>query len=339
MEQKVAIVIPCRNEEQYISKCLHSLVNQTYPLHLLKIIVVDGQSTDNTKMIVSEWSKKYSEIILLENIHKTTPYALNIGIQNAKDCDLIMILGAHAELDTTYIQFAVEIMKNNPAISCVGGVLKSISENHTTDVISKAMSSPFGVGNAYFRTGLSEGFVDTVAFGLYRSEVFNYVGLFDEELVRNQDDEFNYRILKKGFKIFLSRKLAATYYVRTSFKNLFRQFYQYGYWKVYVNKKHRTITTLRQLVPFLFVMYLFFLFIALVVFSSTFIFLLIPLLIYIIVAISVSFQYYSNILNNVQLVWAFFVLHISYGLGYAKGILDFYVLSKKMNKKDEKLSR
>lgn len=250
-----------------------------------------------------------------------------------------MILGAHAELEEDYIKTAVELLNNNDDIACVGGVLKNISENSSTEVISAAMSSVFGVGSAHFRTGKTEGFVDTVAFGMYRKKVFDALGLFDEELIRNQDDEFNYRLIKSGFRIFLSGQLRARYYVRSSWKKLLRQFYQYGYWKVYVNRKHRTITTLRQLVPFMFVGYLLLLIPSLIFLPPFYYIATIPLSLYILIALIVSFSYYINIVDNIRLVITFLLMHVSYGWGYVVGIFDFYVLNKSMQKTDEKLSR
>jgi GT2 family glycosyltransferase len=118
------------------------------------------------------------------------------------------------------------------------------------------MSSVFGVGNAHFRTGGKSGCVDTVAFGAYRREVFERVGFFDEELARNQDDEFNYRVVQGGFKIFLDPAIQSDYFVRGSISKLYKQYDQYGYWKVFVNKKHGAVTTLRQLAPPLWVLFL-----------------------------------------------------------------------------------
>ncbi len=338
-QKKVAIVIPCRNEEHYIERCLLSLLQQSYPISQISIIVVDGFSTDKTREKIIQLQHRYSQILLLNNSNKTTPYALNLGICYASDADYIMILGAHAELEKDYIVKAVELLNNNDAIACVGGVLLNISENSTTEVISAAMSSVFGVGSAHFRTGLNEGFVDTVAFGMYRRQVFDAVGLFDEELIRNQDDEFNFRLIKSGFRIFLSRQLRARYYVRTSWKKLIRQFYQYGYWKVYVNRKHRTITTVRQLVPFMFVLYLLLLFCCLIFLPQFWYLAIMPLNLYLLIAFIISFGYYTNIADNIRLIITFLLMHVSYGWGYAVGIFDFYILNKSMQKTDEKLSR
>ena len=118
------------------------------------------------------------------------------------------------------------------------------------------MSTPFGVGDAKFRTGGSAGHVDTVAFGAYRRDALEEIGLFDVALSRNQDDELNYRLLKSGWRIWFDPRISSQYHVRSTYRNLVRQYYQYGYWKVFVNLKHRTITTWRQTVPALFLLVL-----------------------------------------------------------------------------------
>ncbi len=177
---KIAIVIPSRNEEKYIQECLHSILKQTYPAQYIQVLVVDGMSTDQTAAKVEELTTRYSNIQLIINPQKTTPYALNLGIKQAKEADYIMILGAHASLNEDYIKKAVQFLNEHPDIDCIGGVLENIAETKTTEVISTAMSSVFGVGTAHFRTGAKEGLVDTVAFGMYRKQVFDKIGLFDE---------------------------------------------------------------------------------------------------------------------------------------------------------------
>lgn len=323
----VSISIPCRNEEKYIARCLYSIVSCTYPKELLNVYVCDGNSIDRTQEIIQEFQSKYPFIHLLINEKQTTPHALNLGIK-ADDSDIKIILGAHAEIAPNYIEKCIETFKISKQIACVGGVLENITEDKDTEVIAKAMSSSFGVGNAYFRTGNYSGYVDTVAFGAYKREVFEKIGFFDEQLIRNQDDEFNFRLLKAGYKIYLSSEIRAAYYVRSSFSKLFKQYFQYGYWKVFVNKKHQSVTTFRQLVPFLFV--LFFLF--------SWIFFLIPIpffrwiyftgiILYIIAASAFAIKITDSVNTFFKTIYVFFILHFSYGFGYLLGIKDFLILN------------
>lgn len=335
---KVSIVIPSRNEESCIANCLDSLVNLDYPKNLLEVIICDGLSTDTTQEIVAEYEKKYPFIKLLINSKQTTPFAMNLGIENSTG-DIIVIMGAHTELLPDYINACLDAFTINPAIGCVGGIVKNIPENSKSEIISLAMSSSFGVGNAHFRTGNNEGYVDTLGPGAYKREVFEKAGLIDIELARNQDDEFNYRIGKKGYLIYLFGKTVAKYFVRASFSKLFRQYYQYGYWKVYVNKKHKTITSARQLVPFLFVCFLitgiFVSFIHIYLFFGY----ILVLLLYLVMAFAAAFSKTKNIVNVFKVVYAFVVLHISYGTGYLNGLIRFFVFKKKPASSSIKLTR
>ena len=190
------------------------------------------------------------------------------------------------------------------------------------------MSSGFGVGSAHFRTGNSEGYVDTVAFGAYRKEVFTTVGLFDEKLVRNQDDELNYRVTRGGFKIWLTHKSRLKYYVRSSFKNLFNQYFQYGYWKVYVNKKHRAITTFRQLVPALFVFSFFFGALLSFFYSGLFFLFTGVMSVYFLSATFAALKNANNFRDFSETFLSFLILHFSYGTGYLKAVLNILILQR-----------
>jgi len=335
--KSVSITIPCRNEERYIGKCLLSIVNCNYDKKLLSVFVCDGFSDDSTIAIIKDLANKHGYIHLIENKKQTTPFALNLGLK-ANHADIKIILGAHAEIYPDYINQCIKAFNFDEQLGCVGGIIENVYENETAEAIGKAMSSGFGVGNAHFRTGQLDGYVDTVAFGAYKKEVFEKIGYFDEELIRNQDDEFNFRLLKHGFKIYLYRPIKSKYYVRASFKKLYKQYYQYGYWKVYVNKKHQTITTLRQIVPLLFVLFLFGGAVLSIIMPILGILYLSILGLYFMAGVySASKQAKSlNIVLNI--VKCFFVLHFSYGLGYLKGIIDFFALNKSI-KNEESLTR
>ncbi len=334
----VSIVIPCLNEKHYILRCLDSIAFQSYPSHLITTYVCDGNSDDGTKEIINDYTNKHHQFALLNNIKKTTPFALNMGITHS-EADIIIILGAHSELDKDFVLQSVLSFEIDPAIRCTGGVLENVYENSTSQIIGAAMSSSFGVGNAHFRTGNKSGYVDTVAFGAYKREIFEQVGLFDEELIRNQDDEFNFRITKAGYKIYLNHEIKCRYFVRASFKKLYKQYYQYGYWKVFVNKKHHTITTVRQLVPLFFVLYLIALAASIALPKWVFLGMSVFGILYILLAFLFAFKQKTGSLKNTfGVAYTFFILHFSYGLGYLKGIFDFFILKKSI-KKHESLSR
>ncbi len=333
----VSIVIPCRNEEKYIAKCLDSILAQDYDVSKISVYVCDGKSTDGTAAIVNEYALKHPTIILLINEKQTTPFALNLGIK-ASTADVSIILGAHSELYPDYVSNCIAAFAHGDLIGCTGGIIENVYENEVAEVIGKAMSSGFGVGNAHFRTGDKDGYVDTVAFGAYKKEVFEKAGFFDEELIRNQDDEFNFRVIRHNFAIYLARNIRSKYYVRAAFDKLFKQYYQYGYWKVYVNKKHRTVTTTRQLVPLAFVLFLLIGFIS-SFFSPVFLYLFLAgLVAYMLLSAYSAAKISSGIKQTFQVMKAFFILHFSYGSGYLQGIIDFFIFQKQI-KKEEVLTR
>ncbi|MCW3072812.1 MAG: Succinoglycan biosynthesis protein exoa [Bacteroidetes bacterium] len=335
--KKVAIVIPCRNEEKYIGLCLDSILKQDYPQELLEVFVCDGKSTDKTIEIVNAYAAKHTTIHYLLNEKQTTPFALNLGIRRS-DADVKIILGAHSELYPDYVSNCISAFEMEENIGCTGGIIENVYENEASEIIGKAMSSGFGVGNAHFRTGAKDGLVDTVAFGAYKKEVFEKIGYFDEELVRNQDDEFNYRLLKNGFRIYLFRAIRCKYYVRASFQKLFRQYFQYGYWKVYVGKKHKAVTTTRQMIPLLFVLYLVFGAVCAAFNKYLGIAYLAGLLVYLLAAFYSAARISSGFVQTLQLMRCFFILHFSYGWGYFRGIIDFLLLGKTVAK-DELITR
>lgn len=335
---RVSVVIPCFNEEMYIGNCLSSIFTQDYPLDLIEVFVADGRSTDNTRNILTSWHERWENVRMIDNPDRHTPQALNLGIQ-ASSGEVIIILGAHAEMEKNYISTCMKLLKIHPEVSCVGGVLDNVNENRPAEIIAKAMSSPFGVGNARFRTGGKAGYVDTVAFGAYRKEVFETLGLFDDELVRNQDDEFNYRIIASGGKIWFDPNIRAKYFVRSSFKKLFRQYRQYGYWKVFVNVKHKTVTTGRQMVPALFVLGMSLLILASFVFPICWSVLAGILIVWFFVALASAMVAQTPSAQIGGVLLTFFILHISYGVGYLEGIVRFAILRLKPRASQLKTTR
>lgn len=336
---RVSITIPCRNEKKYIGKCLQSIVDCNYDKSLLNVYVCDGLSDDGTQEIIQTFATHHPFIHLINNLQKTTPQALNLGIK-ADDSDLKIILGAHAEIDNAYVSNAVALLHNIPDVDCVGGIIENVMEDEVSEVISLAMSSSFGVGNAHFRTGNKDGYVDTVAFGAYKDSVFKTVGYFDEDLVRNQDDEFNFRLINNGLKIYLSKDIRSKYFVRASFQKLFKQYFQYGYWKVYVNKKHKTVTTMRQLVPAAFVLFNIVSIISGLFYSPLFTAYAAVISLYFTGAIYSAYKKTGlQFSKMISVVYTFLILHLSYGTGYLKGILEFILLDKQPSKKSTELTR
>ena len=337
MIAKADIVIPCLNEQDHIERCVRSLVNQRQPKPPIRIWVVDGGSTDGTLTILQHLQNEVEELEVIHNPKKFTPISMNMGIKAGK-APVVIILGAHAEARADFVEQNVSTLNNYNEAACVGGLIENIDENRTSEFISKAMGSSFGVGNARFRTGGQEGWVDTVAFGAYRRSVLDKVGLFDESLIRNQDDELNYRIIRNGYKIRFNPAIRSRYFVRGSFVKLKKQYQQYGYWKVYVNQKWETVTTLRQLFPAAFVTFLFSFFLAFFVHTYAFIYGAV-LAVYLLLSFAFAIRSCDKFEDVPGVIRCFFILHFYYGWGYLDGLVRFILLRKPPKKASKSLSR
>lgn len=336
-DPNISIVIPCRNEEKYISKCIQSILNQDYS-GKIEVIIVDGMSDDRTVEIVNHIINDNSEVVLIENKEKTTPQAMNLGLR-AANYNLMLRIDAHAIALPGFLKNNVNTLFESKEVMCAGGKIINIYENKIAHAIGMAMSSVFGVGNATFRIGGEKKFVDTLAFGIYDMAVFEEIGFFDEDLIRNQDDELNFRLTKAGYKILYNPEIQSEYFVRGSIKKLYKQYYQYGYWKVYVNKKHKTVTSIRQLVPLFFVLGL-----MLGVVVSLFIpffwnLFFIGLGLYIVLALLFAYKACQKISQVFKIALVFPVLHFSYGFGYLIGIVQFFLLGKRPSHKSKEISR
>ena len=252
--QRVTVILPCRNEAAHISACLDSILGSAHPAERLEVLVVDGMSDDGTRELIEQYAKTYPRIRMLDNPNRVVPTALNIGIRAATG-DVIVRMDGHVVYPPEYIPRLVDALLADGADN-VGGCLITLPSDGSpvAQAIAIAMSHPFGVGFARFRIGARDAQdVDTVPFGCFRRSLFKRVGLFDEELVRNQDDEFNHRIITKGGRVRLIPDVVCYYYARGSLGKAARMFYQYGAFKPLVARKVGRIMTVRQLVPALFV--------------------------------------------------------------------------------------
>lgn len=253
----VSIIMPVRNEAQYIERSLESVLKQDYPPELMKILIVDGMSDDDTREIVQlvidrrrqEVDGKIPSIKLFDNPGRTVPVALNIGLRNSRG-DVIIRVDGHCEIPTNYVRSCVELLKKTKAKN-VGGITYSIGETYISQAIAEAMRSPFVIGNSRFRYSSKPGYVETVFPGAWPREVFDQIGVFDEKYVRHQDYEFNVRLRKAGGRIYFSPELKIRYYSRANFASLAKQYFQYGYWKAQVTKESPRAFRIRHFAPVL----------------------------------------------------------------------------------------
>jgi GT2 family glycosyltransferase len=287
-------------------------------------LLVDGGSTDKTREIITEFTEKYPFIKMLENPKRITPSGLNIGITNSKHT-IIFRIDAHTIYPSNYFTLLSEYLINLQADN-VGGVCRTLPESMglIPSIIAKAMNSLFGMGNSYFRIGTPKiREVDTVPFGCYRREIFDQIGLFDEELIRNQDDEFNGRLIKNGGHIYLIPEIVIDYYARGKIGKLSQMFYQYGLFKPLVKKKLKRPATIRQFFPFLFASWIILGGIFCVI-NESFIFLYLGVIaLYFMLALIFAAKDSQTVLQFLLLPFIFFIIHMSYGWGYIKGIFQF----------------
>jgi glycosyltransferase involved in cell wall biosynthesis len=330
--KQVSIIIPCRNEERFIKKVIENLQNQDYPKSMTEVLFVDGMSTDKTARIVEKYTVTHGYIKLLMNESKFVSNALNIGIR-ASCGEIIVRMDAHCEYPLDYISKLVNSLEQLKAEN-VGGICVTLPGDDTAiaAAIARGISCSFGIGNSMFRLKpdhIME--VDTVPFGCFRRELFDRIGLFDEDLIRNQDDEFNVRIKNNKGKIYLIPDIQIIYYARDTLRKLFSMYYQYGIFKPLVVRKTKTVATVRQIIPSLFLAYLALMITGIFLFPKVSVWLIIPLLFYILLSIIFTAKFILET-HNIRLVvlpLVFINIHISYGWGYLVGVFRYLIQNKK----------
>jgi len=331
----VSAIVLCRNEEKFIGKCLDSIIANDYPKEKLEILVVDGMSEDRTREIVEKYRKEHLFIRLINNSKKLTPFAFNEGIRNSNG-ELVMIMSAHATYGTDYIKKCVSASHKYSAENVVG-IWKILprGDGFIDKAIVLALSSSFGVGNAKYRTGSDKKkeaeYVDTGAYGCYKKSVFENVGLFNENLSRGQDMEFNLRLKMAGGKTILVPDAVVYYSARTDFKSFYKHNFRNGIWAIIPFKYSTTLpVSFRHLVPLAFVSSLI---------ISGILSLFLPIFIWPFLFIICSYTlcniYFSTVIAAKKKGIKYFFtmpviyssLHITYGLGSLWGLLKA-VISK-----------
>ena len=319
----VSIILPIRNEAKHIRGCLQSIAQQDFPHEQMEIIIADGLSTDNTKEVVEASKPNDIPLIWLENPAKFVPTGLNLAIRQASG-EIIIRVDGHTMLAPDYVQECVLALKRSGAQN-VGGRMNPVGKNTFGKAVALATSSPFGVGGGRFHYSTQEEWVDTVYLGSWPKEVFQKVGLFDEELVRDQDDEFNYRLREAGGRILLSPVINSWYSVRSQPKDLWRQYFEYGFWKVRVFQKHPRQMRWSQFIPPVFVLALLISLLLAIIFSWGWKVLLTLAGVYLVAACV------ATLLTGRQKGWqgawllpfTFVILHLSYGSGFLWGLVKF----------------
>ncbi|MGH9828229.1 MAG: glycosyltransferase family 2 protein [Blastocatellia bacterium] len=318
----VSIIVPARNEAELIENCLASLLAQSYPQSNFEILVVDGCSTDGTTQKVAAIASHDARVRLLKNPARSCPAGMNVGLC-AGIGKVIIIAGAHTLYPPDFIRNCMACLKKTGA-DVVGGPVRTLSahEGFGSKLCSAILSNPFGVGNSRFRTSSEEGYVDTVPFGAYRREIFDRVGLYNERLVRNQDNDLSSRIRQAGGKIYLTPTLTTDYIAVRGFRDLLKQAFFENQWHAVTIFENVRALGWRHVCPAVFVMILVLLLVLTSVTSLAGAALGAVVLIYSIAAcwFALRDRAKSPPLVIAAMPFGCFLFHITYGLGTIAGL-------------------
>lgn len=327
----ITVVIPVRNEEKFIEKCIKSILKQTYPHNNIKVVFCDGMSTDQTRNIILRYQNKYPLMIeIIENKQKIVPVALNLCIKKL-NTDYLIRLDAHSDYPNDYFEKCIETIIGVQADN-IGGLTNTVGDGLIGETFAQVLSSKFGVGNSGFRTGAKSGYVDTVPFGTFKRTTFQKFGLFNALLARNQDYEYNYRIRKNGGKVYLNSDIQLNYHCKDTISGILRQSMENGKWNVITMKLCPKSMSLRHFIPLLFLVSLIIFSIIGIIFGN-FLLLLLEVSTYFILDLFFSIKNgekrYGNHFFTKLLMFPLF--HLSYGFGSLLGLCRLKKIVKGIN--------
>ena len=315
--EMISVICPVYNEAHHIEDVLNFFLSAP-PLNK-ELILIDGQSSDNTIEIIQAFKQKHplSNIQLLNNPDRYVPYALNKAIKAAKGY-IIVRLDAHTDYSNNYFESIIDIFDKTGA-DIVGGPMRIANGNPVQNAIGFATSTIFGVGNSSFHFEEFEGFTETVYLGAWKREMFEKTGLFDTTFKRNQDDEFHYRAKSLGFKVYQHPSIKLFYHPRKTLALLFSQYHQYGLYKPLVLKKIKSAINIRHIIPSLFVGYLAAVPILLIFGLNI---LLLPLALYFLTSTGFAISSKKRLSEMLLIPIVYFTIHFAYGSGFIQGILN-----------------
>jgi glycosyltransferase involved in cell wall biosynthesis len=323
---EVSVIIPCYNEGETIQLLLQALLEQTYPSTKMEVVIADALSEDDTREKIAQFAKEHSDlrIVVVDNPRRTIPAAVNTAAQAAQGTYLVR-MDAHSVPDKEYVATSIQLLKDGVAEN-VGGVWEIApgDESCVAKAIAAAASHPLGAGDALYRIAKKAAYVETVPFGAFSKTVFEKVGRFDESLLSNEDYEFNTRIHLNGGKVWLDPRIHSRYFARKNLKQLARQYWRYGFWKLKMLKRYPKTIRWRQAIPPLFVFGVL-LFTILSVFSN-FARIILACILGLYLAILLAFSLLEAIkrknLCYIAMVCAITVMHFSWGMGFLYSAVD-----------------
>jgi glycosyltransferase involved in cell wall biosynthesis len=323
----ISVIVPCRNEVGYIDSFLESLYAQQFDRaeYSLEVLVADGRSDDGTLTRLEEWRSRDASLVIIDNPGRIVSTGLNAAIERASGT-IIIRMDVHTTYEPDYIARCAQALLATGA-ACVGGPWRAVGKTPRQHSIADAFMNRFGSGGALSRNIDYTGAVDTVYLGCWHRDTLIEAGGFDGALVRNQDDELNLRLKRAGGVVWQDAAIRSYYVPRDSYGALFRQFSQYGYWKVPVIRKHRLPASPRQLAPFLFVAAL-----AVLAVASMFA----PLARWMLAALAVAYALgiaatsglVTRPRHGLRVAAAMACMHFGYGSGFGRGLLDFVLLRR-----------
>lgn len=326
MKPLVSIVIPCYNEEKTIRALLQAICAQTYPLSRLEVVIADGLSTDNTRQVIDRFRVDYPQLtlIVVENLKRIIPAGVNTAVRASRG-DIIIRLDGHSMPFPDYTAKCVEALEKKLGDN-VGGIweIKPSQNSRLAACIALAAAHPLGVGDAQYRLGKKGGAVDTVPFGAFRRILFDQMGGFNEELLTNEDYEFNARIRQNGGVIWLDPTIRTVYHARSNLHELSLQYFRYGFWKYKMLRRYPDTLRWRQALPPLFILSIFLSAIISPFFSQILYLLALELFIY----LSILFTFGVNIAlkeKRISCIIGFPVaiatMHVCWGTGFLWSVL------------------
>lgn len=324
---EVSIIVPCYNEADTIHLLLEAITKQTYPLGDMEVVIADAMSEDGTRDAINKFMDKNPnlKISIVDNPKRTIPAGVNAAAKAARGKYLVR-MDAHSVPDKKYVATSINLLRDKVAEN-VGGVweIQAGEDTCIAKAIAAAAAHPLGAGDALYRIANKAAYVETVPFGAFSKETFMEADMFDENLLSNEDYEFNTRIRLAGGKIWLDPRIRSKYYARKNLRELARQYWRYGYWKFRMLKRYPKTLRWRQAIPPLFVSFV----IILTLFSffskNARIILTSGLGLYSITLIVFSIAEALKRENYcyIEMIFALMVMHFCWGSGFLFSSLDF----------------
>lgn len=242
----ISVILPVLNEAAHLEEAISAILAQEY-LGQFNVILALGPSSDATNKIATKLASQDHRVILVDNPSGKTAAGLNIALAKSTSPIIVRVDG-HAKIPENYLSLVIQILRESGAVN-VGGMMAAQGISAFEVAVARAMRSPLGVGASRFHTGGKAGEVDTVYLGAFLRSSVLAVGGFDERYTRAQDWELNYRLRKKGGKIFFDPRLEVIYRPRPNLRKLAKQYFQYGTWRRVISRSHSGTVNLRYLAP------------------------------------------------------------------------------------------